>query len=41
MNFKGKGAYLVYVTEFEMKFDEVKIVIIFQLSEGGINYKYV
>jgi len=30
MNFKGKGAYLLYVTAFEMIFDAAKIVIIFQ-----------
>ena len=35
MNFKGKGAYVVYVTAFEMKFDTAKIVIIFQLLKGG------
>ena len=30
MNLKGKGAYVVYVTAFEMIFDVAKIVIIFQ-----------
>ena len=30
MNSKGKGAYLLYVTAFWMKFDVAKIVIIFQ-----------
>ncbi len=30
MNSKGKGAYLLYVTAFWMKFDIAKIVIIFQ-----------
>jgi len=30
MNFKGKGAYVVYVTAFETIFDVAKIVIIFQ-----------
>ena len=32
MNFKGKGAYVVYVTAFETIFDVAKIVIIFQLG---------
>lgn len=32
MNFKGKGAYFMYVTAFEMRFDVAKIMIIFQMS---------
>ena len=31
MNFKGKDAYFVYVTAFEMRFDVAQIMIIFQI----------
>ena len=30
MNFKGKGAYFVYVTAFGIRFDEANILIIVQ-----------